>query len=283
MSSKHQFTKLLFRREHARLLHAGPQQLLFSIREQLWPLSGRSLARQIVYKYIQCFKAKPRLTTPIMGNLLKNRLNPAPPFYTTGVDYCDPFLLKDRKGRGCKITKGYVSLFICFVTRAIHLQLVSDLTKDAFIAALHRFIARRGKASRIYSDNGTNFVRASSELKPLGEFLKQNSDNLTHDIENEGNAWSFIPAHFPHFGGLWEAGVKSTKDHLKRVADTATLTFEQFNTLLIQIEGVLNSRPMTPLSADPTDLSPLTRSLSYWWTYNHGCWPRFYHHTSQQT
>ena len=112
----------------------------------------------------------------------------------------------------------------------------------------------------MYSDNGTCFVGAARELRELGAFLVSNSDDLTESIEGEGVQWSFIPAGSPHFGGLWESGVKSVKHHLRRVANNIVLTFEQFNTFLIQIEAVLNSRPLSPLSPDPSDLTPLTPS-----------------------
>lgn len=256
--SKHPLTKLIFISEHNRLLHAGPQMLLASIRERFWPILGRNLAKKVVHECVVCFRAKPRVSNAIMGNLPRNRVSPSPPFHSTGVDYAGPLLIKDRKGRGCKVTKCYIALFICFCTRAIHLELVSDLSTEAFLASFRRFIARRGKPSIIYSDNGTNFVGASSELDRLGNFLLSNSTELTEKIHNTGITWKFIPAYSPHFGGLWEAGVKSMKHHLRRVAGNAILTFEALNTLLVQIEAVLNSRPLSAISCDPNDFSPLT-------------------------
>ncbi|XP_018571541.1 uncharacterized protein LOC108911166 [Anoplophora glabripennis] len=124
--------------------------------------------------------------------------------------------------------------------------------------AMRRFIGRRGKPAHMYSDNGKNFVGANSDLKELGNMLKQNSDSLSEILANEDVNWHFIPPYSLHFGGLWEAAVRSTKFHLKRVAGNAHLTFEEMYTLLVQVESILNSRPLSPISASPIDLTPLT-------------------------
>jgi hypothetical protein len=153
-----------------------------------------------------------------------------------------------------------VEVFVCLATKAIHLELVHDYTSQSFLNALKRMMARRGKVTRMYSDNGTNFVGANRELKEIGDFLRtkdfQNAvvDNLT----NDGIEWRFIPPNSPHVGGIWEAGVKSFKNHFKRIAGTSLLTAEEMYTLLTLIEACLNSRPLTPLSDDPNDLEPLT-------------------------
>lgn len=120
LASKDHFTKLLFIREYKRMLHAGPQLLLSVIREMYWPIQGRNLARKTVNACIRCFTAKPKTITPIMSNLPETRLNLAPPFFTTGVAYAGPFLLRDKRGRGCRVSKCYIAMFVCFLTRAIH-------------------------------------------------------------------------------------------------------------------------------------------------------------------
>lgn len=129
------------------------------------------------------------------------------------------------------------------------MELASDLTASAFIQALRRFVSRRGKPAAIYSDNGTNYVMASKDLKKLGKFLISNSTSLQNMVSKENIDWHFIPPNSSHFGGIWETGIKSTKHHLKRVVPNSGLTFENFCTLLAQIEAILNSRSLHPLSS----------------------------------
>lgn len=262
LPNHHLISKLIALDEHLKLLHCGPQQLLCSLRESYWPLSGRSLVKQIVHNCVICSKANPKTLNQIMGELPPERLNGSFPFQTTGVDYAGPFLLRDRKTRNYKLSKSYIAIFVCFLTKAMHIELVTDLTSDCFIAAFRRFVARRGKPYCIYSDNGTNFVGAKTKLDELTAFLRNiaGRNAITEFASSEGVRWCFIPPRAPHFGGLWEAAVKSVKRHLKRVIGATHLTYEDLSTILLQIEAILNSRPLHPLSSDPTDLNPITPS-----------------------
>ena len=130
---------------------------------------------------------------------------------------------------------------------------MGDLTSDSFFNALKRLISRRGNVAYILSDNATNFVGAKKELKQL--LLAKDFQNR---LEQEKIIWKFIPPRAPNFGGLWEAGIKSVKTHIKRVIGENHLTYEEMHTLLVRIEAVLNSRPVTPLSNDVNDMTPLT-------------------------
>lgn len=145
---------------------------------------------------------------------------------------------------------------MCFATRAIHVEVVSSLSTDCFLAALRRFIARRGLPTDLFSDCGTNFKGADNVLREFFSLCRKS--DVQDELTKNHIQWHFNPAGAPHFGGLWEAGVKSIKHHLKRVMGTTRLTYEEFQTLIIQIEGILNSRPLVPASADPSDLGVLT-------------------------
>lgn len=146
-------------------------------------------------------------------------------------------------------------LFVCLTTKALHLELVTSLSNEGYLLAMKRFISRRGKPREILSDNGRNFVGAAREFSL---FLKENSASVIKFSSENDISFKFIPPYTPHFGGLWEAGVKSCKHHITRVVGNANLTYKEFTTVLAQIEAVLNSRPMYPLSADPNDLTALT-------------------------
>lgn len=194
-----------------------------------------------------------------MGNLPAERVSVAAPFEFTGVDYTGPVVVKQGKYRP-KIVKGYIAVFVCLATKNLHLELVSDLTTEAFIAALERFINRRGLVRKMFSDNGTNFVGASKELRQLFvQFLSEthrqmvNDMLLTREIE-----WQYIPPRAPNFGGIWEAGVKSVKTHLKRTLQNAILNFEEYCTILTKVEAVLNSRPLFNASDNPNEPLPIT-------------------------
>ncbi|GFU88064.1 integrase catalytic domain-containing protein [Trichonephila clavipes] len=193
----------------------------------------------------------------MMGDLPRDRIVPFIPFEKVGLDYAGPIITKPNLKKRSRVTlKSYIAIFICFSTKATHLEVVSDLTTEAFLACLRRFIARRSKPSVIWSDNATNFKGARNILSEWNEICKSNRIQLFS--AEEGIEWNFIPPASPHFGGLWEANIKSMKRILLRVAKSAIMNFEELTTLMAQIEAVLNSRPLSPLSSDPNDLNPLT-------------------------
>lgn len=142
-------------------------------------------------------------------------------------------------------------------TRAVHLEVVDGYATSAFLGAYARFCARRGLPEAIYSDNGTTFVGADRELTAAFRATIRDPHVLNHTAIQKVS-WHFLPPSAPHFGGLWEAGVRSVKHHMRRVIGPYTMTFEEFTTLLCGIEACLNSRPLAPLTASVDDYEPLT-------------------------
>lgn len=253
-------SKLIVSNAHLRTLHGGHQLTLNFIKQRFWIIRVKNLIRTVIHRCIPCFKQKATPLPPFMANLPKFRVNPNRAFLISGVDFCGPFTMKLYPGRCKKISKVYICLFVCTVTKAIHLELVTDLTSAAFIAAFRRFVARRGHCKEIWSDHGTNFVGASRELdlafkNSQSQLITEISELLANDLTQ----WKFIPPRAPHFGGIWESGVKSVKGHLKRVVGQAFLTYEEFATLLAQVEACVNSRPLTLMSSS-LDEPPLTPS-----------------------
>lgn len=142
----HRLSKLIFKREHLRLLHAGQQQLL---RGRYWPLRGRDLARRICHDCVRCVRVKPQGTSQIMGSLPNERITPSRPFTVTSVDYAGLITTLVNKGRGRKTAKSYIALFVCFAKKAVHLEAISEFTSAAFIATLCRFAGRRASSCNL--------------------------------------------------------------------------------------------------------------------------------------
>lgn len=141
-------------------LHSGTQATLNAVRSKYWPINGKNTIKTIIRNCITCFRAKPVDYAYFMGDLPQNRVTQTRRFLNTGIDYCGQFCIKEKKLRNRAKVKVYACIFICFSTKAVHIELVSDLTTAAFIGSLRRFFARRGLAENLYSDNATNFVGA---------------------------------------------------------------------------------------------------------------------------
>ena len=187
-----------------------------------------------------------------MANLPSNRVNPAPVFAETGLDVMGHFLVK-MNGRADH--KVWIAVFTCFVSRAVHVELLFNMSADAMVNAIIRFAARRPGIRRFTSDCGTNLVGANNILKKEMEAWNRSS---TSELQRRGLRWDFITPRTPHYGGVWERIVALFKRHLASISTGAILHVDAFNTAVVEVEGILNRRPLTALSDDPNDSEALT-------------------------
>ncbi|XP_041632255.1 uncharacterized protein [Drosophila kikkawai] len=239
LPSRSKLQKLVIRYWHALTLHGGAQLTLFHARQRFWILTGRQAVRRVLRKCVRCFRTRPTTSTQLMGDLPLHRVNPLNrPFLATGVDYTGAIELKAARLRGTSFYKGYIAVFICLATKAVHLEAVTGLTTEHFLLALDRFTGRRGMVQHLYSDNGTNYIGADNLMKALFGRLQEDYEKLiAPKLAAQRATWHFNPPQSPNFGGLWEANVKSVKHYLKRKHA---------------------SRPLCPLTADADDLEVLT-------------------------
>ena len=244
----------------------GTGNTLASLNEKYWLTGGRNEIRKILSVCLPCRRNNARPKHQEMSPLPAYRFHPEEsriaPFYMTGVDVAGPF--KVNLGRGMSTRKNaenehkrYFIIFVCGVYRCVHVELVNSISGDAFLQAFSRFLARRPRPKIINSDNGKNFVSASEILKELSDNLKKRHPELTKlypDIE-----WIFNTPYSPHEGGNYERMIGCMKKALTVVLPSAgTLKEEELRTCLVVCEGLLNSRPLSYISSDPDDLTPLT-------------------------
>lgn len=204
LPNQHNITDCIIRETHERYYHSGIQTTLYIVRQRFWLPDGRNQVRRIVRSCTRCFCFNASPTEYKMGNLPAACVSAAIPFSHTGVDFCGLFFIKEKKFRNKNRIKVYVCIFDCLSIKALHLEIVSDLTTEGFLAALRRFVSRRGIPEHIHSDNGTNFIGANNELKELYALLNSKKhENMINQFANKHHIkWHFIPPRAPHFGGL---------------------------------------------------------------------------------
>ena len=257
LPAKHHLSKLIIQEAHLDTMHGGVELTLAYVRSRYWIINAKKTVRATVRNCVTCIRYRATTTQQLMGQLPKERVTPSRAFVHSGVDYAGPIDIRTTKGRGHKTYKGYIAIFVCLATKAIHIEVVSDMTTNTFLAAFRRFTARRGRVEQMFSDNGTTFVGANKLLRMEIQNI-ESSEAVQQETVKMGCQWHFIPAASPHFGGLWEAGVKSMKHHMKRLLGNSTCTYEELATLMCQIESCLNSRPLTPIGNDPDEIDILT-------------------------
>lgn len=249
----HHVTSLLIMHEHVRLKHAGRLHVLASLRDCFWPVHGQSSVRSVLYGCVVCRRYKRPLEGQKMADLPISRIDNDYPFKHTGVDLFGPFLVRNRR----TTCKRYGVIFTCLASRAVHLELAASLETDSFLNAFRRFAARRGPIEDLYCDNGTNFHGAERELR---EALQEHDKAIHKALLEEKVTWHFNPPAASHMGGCWERLIRSVRAVLNPILNEfgSRLDDEALSTLFCEAEATVNSRPLTGISDDPSDLQPLT-------------------------
>ena len=244
---------LILRHIHQQLGHSGRNHTLSKLRRKYWITKAPSAVRKVINDCWKCRLHAAKAGEQKMADLPVERILPdLPPFTSAGVDYFGPIEVK----RGRSLCKRYGVIFTCLASRAVHLEVANSLDTDACINALRRFISRRGQVSHLLSDNGTNFVGASRELKEALAALDH--DHIQRVLRSAGVDWKFNPPGASHYGGTWERMIRSIRRVLKSVLHQQQLDDDSLYTVLCEVEAILNDRPITQLSEDPNDLEPLT-------------------------
>lgn len=253
LDRSHYLTRLIVMDAHLRVLHNGVKETLTELRSEYWLVKGRQFVRKIIYRCTICKRLEGK---SCRGNppppLPEYRVRQSRPFQVTGVDFAGPLFV--RASDTTATSKVWLCLYTCCATRAVHLDLVTDMTADTFIRSFRRFVSRRGLPSRMISDNGKTFKSAAKLIKQVLESPESRKYFSQLRID-----WQFNLERAPWWGGIFERMIKSAKRCLKKSVGKNCLSHDELLTLVTEVEAVLNSRPLTYVSCEDIE-EPLTPS-----------------------
>lgn len=253
LPKKHHITDLIVRHHHEKAGHSGMEYVLAIIRQQFWIIRARVAVRKVLRDCFQCKKRQAPAGRQKMADLPEDRVTPDnPPFTYVGVDCFGPFVVK----RGRSHPKRYGVLFTCLSITAVHIEVAHSLDTDSFLNALRRFMARRGRPAEIRSDNGTNFVGAEKELRDAVD--NWNQQKINEFLLQSQVKWLFNPPTGSHHGGVWERCIRTVRKVMSAVVKEQVLDDEGLETLMCEVEAIVNGRPLTNVSEDPNDMEALT-------------------------
>lgn len=240
-------TTLLISHHHSLSAHQGREPTLAHIRSHgLWIVNAKSEVFKAIQNCVECKKIRGTPTVPQMATLPPERLEEAAPFTHCGIDCFGPFIVKD----GRKERKTYGLMITCLASRAVHIELLEDMSSDSFINALRNLISIRGAVSTVRCDQGTNFIGAFNDLaKNLEGPMKSSHPHIK---------FTFNPPHSSHMGGVWERLIRSARTILRGIGQKhgGRLSTSQLRTFFYEVMAVINSRPLGSVSEDNLPLTP---------------------------
>ena len=253
LPSHSRLTELIILEHHLKVGHSGIGHTWSSLRQSFWIIKGSATVRRVLGKCIFCRRRNASVGSQLMADLPSGRLQiDKPVFSHVGIDYFGPIMVN----QGRRQVKRYGCIFTCLTVRAIHLEISHNLTTDSFINALRRFIARRGCPEHIRSDNGTNLVGADRVLRD--SLRDWNQAQICEHLRQQNIKWTFNPPAASHMGGSWERLIRSVKRILSALLTTQSISDEILLTVMTEVESIINSRPLVPVSFEPNSQEPLT-------------------------
>ncbi|XP_058827066.1 uncharacterized protein LOC131687047 [Topomyia yanbarensis] len=253
LPKNHHITKLLVRDYHERFHHCNHETVINELRQKFRIPKQRVAYRNVRANCQKCKNQRAISQPPPMGDLSKVRLAAFyRPFTFVGVDYFGPIMV----ALGRRSEKRWGLLVTCLTTRAVYIEVAHTLNADSCVMAIRNFMVRRGVPNQIFSDRGTNFTAANKELGATLAELDQ--DKIVQEIVGPNTEWCFIPPASSHMGGSWERLIQSVKRNLEQIRPRCYLSDEALRNQLIEIEGTINSRPLTHVPADDPDAPVLT-------------------------
>ncbi|XP_039863534.1 uncharacterized protein LOC120718871 [Simochromis diagramma] len=260
LPGRHHVTTLIVRHFHEQVRHQGRLFTEGAVRSAgYWIVGGRRCINRLVFECVTCRRLRGRCEVQKMADLPPDRLSMEPPFSNVGIDVFGPWSVSARRTRGGHAdSKRWAVLFTCLCVRAIHIEVIESLDSSSFINAFRRFMAIRGPLKNIRSDQGTNFTRA---CKDMGIPSNLDGKAMKRFLSEHGCTWTFNTPHSSHMGGAWERMIGITRrilDSMLLQMGSSKLTHEVLTTFMAEVSAIVNSRPLVPVSNDPTDPFILT-------------------------
>ena len=250
LPSKHLLSRLIILDIHVRLCHSGTTATVTALRQSYWIPAARQYIKSILHHCVTCRKVTGRpYPAPDPPPLPRLRTQDVHPFTLTGVDFTGALYVR----QGTEEVKVYLCLFTCATTRAVHLEIVQDLTAEMFLLAFRKFAGRRSLPTIMISDNGSTYLSAANELHSLMELSE-----VKEELGKRGVSWRFVPKKAPWHGGFWERLIGLTKTAIKKVLGRRYVSLSTLETIIVEIEAMLNDRPLTFVSSEYGDPEPLT-------------------------
>lgn len=244
-------SSLLIKHYHEKVQHQGRGITVNEMRSNgVWITGCSSAVASHIYKCTTCRRYRRNTQDPKMSDLPEDRMETTPPFTYCGIDCFGPFYVKEAR----KELKKYGLIFTCMCSRAIHIEMLDDLTMDAFINALRTFIAIRGNVRQLRCDQGTNFVGAKRE------FLNAMKDLDHEEMKKYGCEFLMNTPSSSHMGGIWERQIRTIRSVLTAILDQSAkrLDSASLRTFLYEVMAIINSRPLTTEHLNDPNIEPLT-------------------------